>query len=513
MSRGVFTILDSTIGKQDKVILATDLLNARLKAINEERIQANMTAMLDGQPPKFETTRANVADIERTHKFYPVHIYRPYVAMAFEYMKRGTEGGAAKLISGSGKNIIRINFSANNGQFLSDMVLHVTINAFGEDYPLNVVPPIKYKYCDYPGIRMIRRITLKHAEQIVDEYYTEDVLTHNYLRVPTNKRGNWDDCMGQEEIYNGEYYHKDFNTTEVIGYKNGYQTVKPRQDKLELWIPLLFWFNQSYEQAYFNSLVVNEQKYLEIELAPLDEIIEAHDPVTNAIVPLPFSTINIDTFDLYTKNIWMNPEIHDLFVNRSYRSIIRIYKRQKKICNMSSGRILLNDLKYLIEQMSFGFRPNENTLSFNEWWRFSYLQRKEMPIPAVIYNPLVVPIYQLVIRTSVFKKSIPTIDRLSLILHGNYLYRDFDSSFFNRYLPFQFDDIASPEDSGVYFMPFNLNDKIDPSGYTNFSTAREIYIDYSGQITSANPATFYLTAKTLALFEYTNGTALLSYFT
>jgi hypothetical protein len=263
-----------------------------------------------------------------------------------------------------------------------------------------------------------------------------------------------------------------------------------------------------------NSLASSDQKYIDIKLAPLEQIIEARDGTTNAIVALPFSNVNIVTADLYTRNMWLNPKIHDLFVNRSNVGIIRIYQRQKQQCNSSKGKLLMFHDKYLVEQLSFGFRPVVNTTVFTDWWKFSKVLTQDMPIPAVVVNLLVLPINQLVIRTATFKTCQPVVTNLSLTINTNTLYNNYDDTFFNKYLPLMFDDISPPDDCGVYFMPFNLNNGIDPSGYLNFSTARQIYIDYDGRDSSfTSPVVFYATAKTLAMFEYRNGEAGLKYFT
>lgn len=511
MSKGVFTLLDAMIGRQDATLLSTEYLKNRLAEIQRTRAAANASARFDGKQPPYTDPRANVSDIMQTHNFYPAHIYRPHVAMASDYYRKAPDSGnKVRLVNTSGKNTIQFNFKDNNGTFLGDMAVRIVIDAVGNPDSTTV----KYRYCNYPGLRMFRRVALTQKQEIIDEYYTEDALMYYKFRVPTDKQSALNRVIGQEEAKSGSYYQKDYNVTQNFIYKNGYQTPKPQQAALELWIPLMFWFNLNIEQAFRNTLAEDDQKTIIIELASLSEILQARDATTNAVIPLSFTQLDVRTCELYTRNIYVNPEIQDLFVTRTLYSFVRVHKQYKHICEFPNDRLLLNTLKYMVEQLYFGWRPNINIDNFDNWDKFSAFETTEMPIPAIVYNPLVFPVNQLVIRTATFQTPIPVVNKVSFVIHGNMLYQEYDEAFFNQYIPLMFRGVTSARDSGVYFMPFNINCDIDPSGYANATTAREYYLEYrDSTIGINNMATLYVSAQVLALLEYRDNRAVLKYYT
>ena len=103
---------------------------------------------------------------------------------------------------------------------------------------------------------------------------------------------------------------------------------------------------------------------------PLNQIIQAID-VNDNVVNDAITDFKIEGIELYTKNIYVNSEIFDLYTNRKLMVPIRINKRHIEILNSSEGGIHLNQLKFAIEYLKFGFRPLENENSFDNWYKFS----------------------------------------------------------------------------------------------------------------------------------------------
>jgi hypothetical protein len=69
------------------------------------------------------------------------------------------------------------------------------------------------------------------------------------------------------------------------------------------------------------------------------------------------------TAELYINNIFVNPEIHDIFIKRIGFSLIRVHRRQVSRVNKSEDNILLNQLKWPIETIYLGLRPSVNASS------------------------------------------------------------------------------------------------------------------------------------------------------
>lgn len=81
---GVFKIIAND-GKADKLIMATDLLNQRLKRVMCYRKSMNM----DPTP--------TLVDIERTHVLYVNAHFKPFASIGYEYNKIRTNTGNPQL--------------------------------------------------------------------------------------------------------------------------------------------------------------------------------------------------------------------------------------------------------------------------------------------------------------------------------------------------------------------------------------------------------------------------------
>jgi hypothetical protein len=515
MSKGVFTILDSFNGsKQSNETLLSYTLYERLEklSVDNARILAETNKKLSkvGLPISHIDTRPDIFDIEKTHTFHMATIYKPFTALAYQYIGVGTTGSNSAITNASDKNILQFRFDVNSGTFLHDMVLHLVLDTVGSDGS-----SVKYKYCALPGARLCKKTRISVDRQLLDEYTSDEIIFHYNFEITSDKRDAWTECMGEQQEETGSFYNSSFGgITESFKYKDGAQTPKTVQPKLELWIPLLFWFNLRYEQSYINVAAKSDQRFIEIELNKLSNILQATD-VDGVPIALPITQLGITTATLYTRNIYVDPLIQDIFVQRHSTAVVRIHKEQRKELNLSHGKILFNEFKYLVEQIQFGFRAKSNELSMSNWYKFGKIISREYPVPAFIAH---VPL-ELVVRTAVIETVVPVIDDITVNIHGNILYIKQKNSFFNKYLPYVARDIVSSvSDAGIYLIPFNLNNGIKTfSGYVNLSRAREVYLEYSEgidmPISTSNPVEFVAYAKTLAIIEYQNPALFLKFAT
>jgi hypothetical protein len=117
--------------------------------------------------------------------------------------------------------------------------------------------------------------------------------------------------------------------------------------------------------------------------------------------------------------------------------------------------------------------------------------------------------------------SVKTIDTIGVQAHGINLYNDFDSSFFNSYIPEVYGGgpgsqvLTSSSDQGLLFINFCLHPyENQPSGHVNTSRAREFYVRFtSSVINSTNTATFLAEAQALNFLLVSDGSAVLRYTT
>lgn len=171
---------------------------------------------------------------------------------------------------------------------------------------------------------------------------------------------------------------------------------------------------------------------------------------------------------------------------------------------MAAQEILLQNLKWPIEAMFVGMRPqtnkdcnNENNLSL--WHRFSQQTATNYDLPNVVgvdENGLTVDTTTSVAAQAVANVTAvtatawvqtQTLDAITINAHGIPLYNDFPAKFFNCYTPLTFGghNICTPEDESVFMIPFNLYPgTYQPSGHINVSRAREFYIKYTSSVVS-----------------------------
>jgi hypothetical protein len=96
----------------------------------------------------------------------------------------------------------------------------------------------------------------------------------------------------------------------------------------------------------------------------------------------------------------------------------------------------------------------------------------------------------------------PTIDKLSITVHGIDFYKEMPGNFFHSYTPYTYGghNLAAPDDSGAHMITFCLYPgSYQPSGYINVSRAREFYLRYwsNGAVSTDDPADLIVVASAL----------------
>lgn len=491
MSKPAAFILATTDSRSDNLITRKVYLHDKIRRVLLKNKECYNKAVASGKVSATDLydIRPTIADVDTSHIIYVREQYKPNVSIAYEYFKTEVSGGGS--LSMSSPCTVSFNISGNSGDFLNDMVVHVRFRAIGTADPVNLTDgsynanAVRYRYAEKPGIKLMRRTSLKYDEDTIDEYTMRDLLFYDKFRISSEKRSGWNDLIGQENPKIGNYYHRDQRVNQCLMFKNGPQTPQPRQEMVDLWIPLIFWCNLDVRQSLMSGSIVTLQQKVEIEMSPLNDIIQALDANDN-IIPMP-TELCVDKLELYTKNIYLDPEISDLFKNRPSLSLIRVHKQQEIGLDTNSGRKLLNQLKFPVEYMYLGFLPEENLNSFDNWHKYHRRVTQEVSLPATIINPATWPVLQVVSRTGTFYDQEPCINNIELLAHTTQLYKSVPVEFFNRYTPWHFSGMTTPSDMGAYFVPFSLYpDQFQPSGYVQLSKIREIYLAYEGNDISRN---------------------------
>jgi hypothetical protein len=641
MSAGAVFKLIANDGKADRMIMATMLLNQRIKDVMCARRRAG----------KADIT-PTLIDLERTHILYVNAHFKPFAAIGYEYNKVRPQAGNPTLGGG-------VTFSIPQfGDFFYDMVCRVRLNQFTgiagltplqgtPAFPLNVpanhlfynivdacgqqvvagvaaapTAQISYRnyvrYCEFPGNRLFNRVKFDVNGNPLDTYdEIVPVMLEKFCTNP-NKRVGFNRLVGQEvpltgygPLRNAVVFDADaantpagitrsaagqsnqtvslFNEnqvplgtapalTTVLGQDNtaalnavggpqidvsrelkqivnGPQTPKPVQAPLEIWNKLRFWFNDDVRLSIASVAIPFGQRYITTELTSqatlayefpsiyLETIFDDGARRTKSYTPIfqkfGLSDISIENMELYINNIFVNPEIHDIYIKRIGFSLIRVYRQHNQRCNQeSTDEKLLSQLKWPIEYMFVGLRPVWNTKDvtvgtggvvtggnqnqWRDWHRMTRFvdaytdltQKAETPANAAV-PALSGSIGQVI--PDQYYLPVPSVDSMTLTSHGIVIFEKFNDTFFNQYMPFQYGGpaLSTPEDVGALFINMSLFPRsYQPSGHLNISRARETYLKWTTSYVSAKtPADLLVVAVAINFLLVTDGSAVLRYST
>ena len=198
-------------------------------------------------------------------------------------------------------------------------------------------------------------------------------------------------------------------------------------------------------------------------------------------------------------------EIHKIFIKRIGFSLIRVHRQQNIVTSLPESDLLLNNLKWPIETLFIGLRPQSQRTDLGSWHRFTSVNSVNRNLPNLItkgstfagawtagaaypatgttVNVTVTPTFTQ--ATAVVPVYTKTLDRITVSAHGIPLYNDMPADFFHQYTTYTYGgpNIRAPDDEGVIMIPFNLYPgSYQPSGHVNISRAREFYIKYTSSV-------------------------------
>jgi hypothetical protein len=482
---GVFRIILKD-DRFDASLRASELLHERLKKI----AQQNTEAKKDYNP------LASISDIEQSHIMYINSTYKPYVSVASEYTKVKPKGDGGSYLNSAG-GTVQFTFPTY-GHFISDMVFHVKFSELGTLNPTASSP--YYRYCSLPGLRLFKEVSFKSGEVPVVDYDRDTISLCSKFFVNQSNIDGWARAHGQQTIRSASFFNP-AGFTGIMQYAEGLQTPKTYHPATDLWVPLQFDFCTDVSKALSNDLITNTQRVITAEIEKISKLIQASDINGNEI-SLPISQLQID-INLYVNNLFVNPEIHQIIASRIGWSLIRVHRKQSNRVIKSSDSILLNQMKYPIEYLIFGFRNAANLDDFDKWYLMGTSKTRTLSTslmqPIAFWNSTVGEC-EISCRTG---KEISSLENmvdlgLSLTSQGVELYKQLPLSFYSNYLPLRYSSsgkvmIKSPTDECVGIMPECLYPgQSQPSGYYPASAGRELYMNYNSTIISASIPTDYV---------------------
>ena len=436
--------------------------------------------------------RPTISGIEQTHDVHLNRVYKPFVKIWSEYMRFPSLGGASTINSGSSVWRFELN---PKGQFISDMVLEINLPLLGNggEYDANVAP--YYRYCAYPGVRLIQKASIYSKNVAFASYTRDDVILSNKFFLDGEHRIGFERCNGQEQIKESQYFMG--KHTGVFLYKDGLQTPKTQQTADVMFVPLHFDFCKDIRNALISQTILNrdDRNYVEIITSPITEMVqmlkeadknpygEDLEVIHNSYLPnnLPI------TMSLLVNNLFINQEINDILARDLTFSLFRTKVTQYHSITQDDS-ILLNSIKLPVEYLLVGARSRNYNMRHNmDQWNL-------MGYPEILLDPekiftTYVRWMPLISELEIFPANCRKTSQLGKILEsigvdilGIPIFPQTATLFYNSYLPTRFrnaTDLRTPDDGNSYLIPFcQYPGNADPSGYFNMSAAREVRLTY-----------------------------------
>jgi hypothetical protein len=376
---GIFQLITND-GKQDRMLMASALLKQRIDAARSKREAAGDA---DTTPTLF--------DIERTHILFTNAHFKPFAAIGYEYNKVKANSGSPSLGNS-------VTFSIPQfGDFFHDMVLHVVLDQPTlTGLPANESDQSLMRWCAFPGERLIENVKFDVNGNPLDEYTHDAMNFHREFQVQPNKRTGWNRCVGQQEYQEGWVDQPNWASSGVssslITHRTRAQTTSGAQTptgqkmgQLELFIPLLFWCNKDPRLSVPSVAIPYGQRFITFTLAAQAKLVGTFPrganlgSFGNTSGGTLTTTDLVSKIELYINNIFVNPEVHNIFIKRIGFTLIRVHRLQVTPTTSSSAEVLLQQLKWPIEALFVGMRiksyysgtPAQVNQNLDKWFRFS----------------------------------------------------------------------------------------------------------------------------------------------
>lgn len=478
-------------GRQDKFLTAVDMLNQHMSGIRAARTIANAIAGDETNLP----TAPTMAEIEQTHVMFLKPTSKPYIPVACEYSKQGSTTPAT-----FGEDLT---FEVPEfGDFIMDQMVRIKISGFGVQgaHPSTANT---YRWAAFPGIRLLDTVRFTIGGAPIDDYDHIDMLFQSNFMLEGHKKRALTRMVGQQEERFATLYNPDEQVNQRLPFTDGPQTPKTYQPSLEIWAPLMFWHCLKPENGLSQRALPWGQRLITAKMATIEQMITAYAPGGTTKIPIPDDIrrqITIEAVELYTNNLFIGADIHDVYLRHIQFTMIRVHNRISTRVEASAGRKVLSGLKYATEFMYVGFRPTANNTP-EDWASFVVQSKRQICVPAyVAVNPPktgggCTAKHQLVVRGATFSDEQLPIGSMAVTSSGIKIFEFNSARFYEDYLPYARSNTAVGL-RGAFLVPFNLKTgESQPSGYLNLSRNRETYVEWTDALfNETNPADLIITS-------------------
>ncbi|MFA5176685.1 MAG: major capsid protein [Candidatus Omnitrophota bacterium] len=626
---GIFKLLASD-GRADRMVHATDMLNERIRSIMCQRRERGMDptpTLADIEKTHilfvnahyrpfaaiaYEYTKVRTQSGNPTwggHMQFSIPAYGEFFSDMVVHVTLGAVACTPSVVPAFppaiGANVVTVATSqtsdvVNAAAHQYTLYTQEYVDAAGNVLTVGGAISNYTRYAEYPGERLFREVKFEITGNPLDTYESDATLFYRKFFITHDKEIGWKRLVGQEvpvDAYTNETAISGTNsfqvpmanavdvTGTVVGPANatitarkltqvvsGPQTPQAIQPALDLWIPLLFWFNKDVRLAIPSISIPYGQRFITIAIANQAEIVfpapgnlflrlttevrtdEEVAGTTGTAVALsvrnvsrqvnyepillagstvsPAQTMNAE---MYVNNLFVNPEIHDIYIKRIGFTLVRVHRIQHPEVTASSEDRLLSQLKWPTEMIYIGMRPSFNTSAANpnqyrDWHNLTAVTDETMytvarssgavqattdlaaaPWPDSVKTfthretseQLYVPVYT------------QTIDSLKVTVQGNDIITETDAPFFRDYTPWYYGQsiMRTPVDLGALLINFAIYPgTYQPSGHINISRAREFYVHYnSSYCSTGSPCQMITVGISINFLLVSDGSAVLRF--
>jgi len=361
---GIFKLINNT-GLQDKLLMANEYLKKRIDVLQARNKQN------DARSGGLDLDKSFLPDIniiEKSHNIFINGAFKPFVASGFEYNKSNSSGQSF----GSTIKFVLPQY----GDFINDSVIHVKIGKLA-----TLDEHDRVRYVALLGHKLFSKIEFFVNHNKLDSYTSDDYNAFLQFKVPPSKKTGWLRNMGQEipetaEVTADPSYDM---IKEYRYFGDGNQTFKQSHDEVHLWIPLLFWFREVHNSLP-SMIIPYGQTEVRADLVKFNQIVSSSNLSGNDGLLYTEPTIDLE---LYTNNIFVNPEISSIFMDKFGFSLIRVHKQHVKTITRENEE-LLNDLVWPTETLYVCFKPRKNLTLSQHWHKSSSLTLNSVKVPVVV---------------------------------------------------------------------------------------------------------------------------------
>jgi hypothetical protein len=432
------------------------------------------------------------------------------------------------------------------------------------------------RYADYPGERAVVKAKFSVNSNALHEY--DHFVSANWRKfhLAPGDANAYKRLVGQEVAMPGAgptqavdttfITNGNFATTEhrtEVKILSGLQTPKTSQPASIFWHRCGFWFNMDKRLMVPSVAIPYGQRFVEIDFAAQNMMMRVVGGVSDAqaLGATADDTIHysrlfssvvttgggwdadhlarltaVDMFDttslstaatevitggginsanLYVNNIYVLPDIHDIYIHRIGFNLIRVHRTQStSITASSTPSQQLHNLKWPIEGIYFGCQADAVKNDLDLWWRMGNPDHELGTLASISgQGDAADTIAAVALPYSFITQGTRTMTAISISLHGTKLYDAYNASFFSDYMPAVYGgcNVTSSDDQNSHAVFFGLYPGMyQPNGHINISRARELYLDFTQ---SAVAGTLIVIADAINFLLISDGNAILRYTT